>query len=702
MAESAFKIMNEKLTLYLDKGKDEAVKLASKESGLSKEDFKDADFCPFELYDFILNTPEDLQGVYWYRYNLQQSLSDFAELPISIRIAKAVDDSLPILRESNPNLSEKELLMMAYELARQEDNKIQQDFTDDGIRGEGLRRLGATIRTVTLNPTPSGIKPLRPKFPVSEQGSNREFFRATLPIVDASTGGKSSSETIAEFGYDQGRLEIIFESGGGYEYDVSPEVFKQFAASGSKGKFLWEILRGKTPGRVIDNPNKTTPGGVGGSLVPYLKTKGNAISTSAMRKNIKEVYTKGSIKKIGVGVKAITNKFKQIFGRKTKQDFIEDRIERVVSDFAQVVSDSKSFFGPITRAGEFEYEDKNGKKQILIKDIDNLKEQFSKIKHMPAFNSHGENGFLGFIYDFTSDHNKFLAKHPKYKQKLVETGKLEEFMETPYIFSEGQSFDDSSEISDLITTEGTQMPVSIRFTDIGEGNQQKIDKLIHLAISTNLTDVDRCSSAGGKACFMSFNQGNTVKIAQDFKEKGKKTMPEGKGYPPGTPEEEKKGKKEAKKDKDKSEKDDIASAIPSKHKGKKPESAIASVNAEKEKAATSDMMEISKSVIDDFKVTISDMKNQLKTMSDYQKVLIKNAENLEADGIRKEYANTKFKEDFSLKEASIEDLRSMKKYIKPTILEVEVERFDFLEVEAKVTDDMKALEKELEERFVAP
>ena len=117
-----------------------------------------------------------------------------------------------------------------------------------------------------------------------ENESRSIFFRQYRPLEKlrevTKTRGKLSSATIAGMEYSEGMLKVSFNwEGKGeveYGYDVGPDFYDRMAKSQSKGKFLWSELRGKSPGYVIDNPRKMTPGGVGGSIVPYTKlTKRN-------------------------------------------------------------------------------------------------------------------------------------------------------------------------------------------------------------------------------------------------------------------------------------------------------------------------------------------------------------------------------------------------------------------------------------------
>jgi len=120
---------------------------------------------------------------------------------------------------------------------------------------------------------------------LSEKRERRIAFHPYTPV---------SSKNIAGMEYSDKMLKVTFKHKEGdreYGYDVEPEFFKKMEASPSKGQFLWNYLRGKTPGFVIDNPAKITPGGVGGSIVPYTKLSKRAVSPKEF-KTIQKEYAK--------------------------------------------------------------------------------------------------------------------------------------------------------------------------------------------------------------------------------------------------------------------------------------------------------------------------------------------------------------------------------------------------------------------------
>ncbi len=156
-----------------------------------------------------------------------------------------------------------------------------------------------------------------------ERRERMRFFAPDMPLEQAATEGKKTSSNIGWIGYNNRKLRVGFipkptknrpnPVPSVYEYDVDPEFYEAMAAAESKGKFLWNYLRGKTPGRVIDAPEKMTPGGVGGSLVPYNKLAPRRISSKEIKRlrkkfakhiergtSLKEIETRKAIKLMGM------------------------------------------------------------------------------------------------------------------------------------------------------------------------------------------------------------------------------------------------------------------------------------------------------------------------------------------------------------------------------------------------------------------
>ena len=143
--------------------------------------------------------------------------------------------------------------------------------------------------------------------------------------------------------------------------------------------------------------------------------------------------------------------------------------------------DSSVYYGRITRGGPFLYPD--GWKN---KDYDNVKEWFQKTDHLPIFGSrvygsHAEEKPTTHLVGFSTDW--------EYDDPNKD------------IFGYQYFFDDVKKLSNLKNP--IELPVSIKFDDVGHGNQQQIAGLHHLAVSLNKLEDDRCGLEGGKACTIS-------------------------------------------------------------------------------------------------------------------------------------------------------------------------------------------------------
>lgn len=138
------------------------------------------------------------------------------------------------------------------------------------------------------------------------------------PIAEAATAGKSDSETVSKMAYFSGMLEVEFQAGQKYVYFVGPDFYDEMAAAPSKGKYVWEKLRGKTPGLVYPRGPKKTPGGVGGSIVSYAKVGGKFTSGEtaqpkiSLKRHKKFFLAKHALKKlVFLEPKGITGKLGQ-------------------------------------------------------------------------------------------------------------------------------------------------------------------------------------------------------------------------------------------------------------------------------------------------------------------------------------------------------------------------------------------------------
>ena len=175
------------------------------------------------------------------------------------------------------------------------------------------------------------------------------------------------------------------------------------------------------------------------------------------------------------------------------------RNEMTTSDF---IEGTHTFSGRITRAGDFQYPE-----GIRTKEYNNLKDIFTRTTHFPSFDAHTEDEMIGFAYDFTFDDSH-----------------QEIFVNNGYTF---QSIED---LTGLSTEEikQTDFPVSIRFLDSNQGTDdhtQIISEVLHLAVSLDRKDKDRCSSVNGAACSVRFN---STELIGDFMPdpKDKKDSPE--------------------------------------------------------------------------------------------------------------------------------------------------------------------------------
>jgi len=292
-------------------------------------------------------------------------------------------------------------------------------------------------------------------------------------VKGAPTGsGKTKSSFITKVGYFNSQLELEFKNGSRYVYFVGPDFYKAFVESQSKGKYLWEKLRGKRPGLVFDNPDKVTPGGVPyakgkGSIVPYAKGTGGTPEAKTLKPSTPEVPSE---KERGLAYKET-----QLAWFDKGMKYRESGLPK--ADF--------TMGGFITRSGEFDY----GPEGIKTKNWDNLKEIFSETKHFPIFGtrSYGAHGeqyekLIGYTYDW----------------EFFEPGEIDK---DGHIYAKSDLFDSIYNLSDL--KDPNNLPVSIGFIDLGKGVIQNISKLRHLAVSLNKLEGDRCSTMGGLGCNIS-------------------------------------------------------------------------------------------------------------------------------------------------------------------------------------------------------
>jgi hypothetical protein len=104
-----------------------------------------------------------------------------------------------------------------------------------------------------------------------------------------------------------------------------------------------------------------------------------------------------------------------------------------------------------------------------------------EVNHLPTFDSHNEDRLIGFAYDWVFDDDE------------------------ERVYGHVQTFKDIQEISALREDLQDQFPVSIRFFDKSKSDDlyQDIERVLHLAMSVDKTEQDRCSASGGKPCYVS-------------------------------------------------------------------------------------------------------------------------------------------------------------------------------------------------------
>ena len=151
--------------------------------------------------------------------------------------------------------------------------------------------------------------------------------------------------------------------------------------------------------------------------------------------------------------------------------------------------DSSVYYGRVTRGGPFLYPD--GWKE---KDYKQMKPLFQKTDHLPIFGS------------------RTYGSHAEEKPTTQLVGfatnwEYDDLNED--IFGYQYFFDDVNKLSNL--KKPIELPISIKFDDAGQGNQQVITGLHHLAVSLNKLEDDRCGLEGGKACTISPVRDNLIK-----------------------------------------------------------------------------------------------------------------------------------------------------------------------------------------------
>lgn len=174
----------------------------------------------------------------------------------------------------------------------------------------------------------------------------------------------------------------------------------------------------------------------------------------------------------------------------TREDLFKAYLKVGKNLVPKETEDSSVYYGRITRAGPFKYED-----GIKYKKYDNIKEELQQLDHLPVFGSQ--------VY---GSHNEALP-----------TTKLVGFLtnwdlkdDTKDAFSDLYFFKDIKELSGLKNPE--QLPISLKYGDMGQGQDQLIRGIHHAAISLNKLEDDRCGLDGlGESCNMSPKQTDLTK-----------------------------------------------------------------------------------------------------------------------------------------------------------------------------------------------
>ncbi len=251
-------------------------------------------------------------------------------------LAKCVQRKMhKIMNEPGNTLTQKQALGKAYGMCRADINDFAEIIFED-MEANFIREDAISL--------PFGTEAKqRREYARAKHEEMRAYFEPFVELSKAATGGKSTSENVVAMGYKFPHLEVGFNSGRIYGYKVDPEMHSMMAKSESKGKFVWEWLRGKTPGYVIDDPTRKTPGGVGGSIVPYLLLSPSRLPPG-MEKKLKKYYKKVEVKR------GIQEKIKNIPYASGQQPF---QLRKAVKGVKQFKKHKVDF----TRASEMAYKE---------------------------------------------------------------------------------------------------------------------------------------------------------------------------------------------------------------------------------------------------------------------------------------------------------------------------------------------------------
>jgi hypothetical protein len=150
-----------------------------------------------------------------------------------------------------------DLLKLAYDIARREVDVPEgtADFIDDFILDDAARTKSSFFKDMpTVSPGWSG------NFTSTDESATCSTMSPDTPTPPArkdyffAVESPVSSSNVAEVGYNNGKLIVYFNNGWGYTYDVDPDLYDRMMAASSKGSFVWDELRGRRPGHVIDMP----------------------------------------------------------------------------------------------------------------------------------------------------------------------------------------------------------------------------------------------------------------------------------------------------------------------------------------------------------------------------------------------------------------------------------------------------------------
>jgi len=178
---------------------------------------------------------------------------------------------------------------------------------------------------------------------------------------------------------------------------------------------------------------------------------------------------------------------------KVAMDFNE--ITHEIEDFQDYeavieADDFSHYYGRLTRAGPFKYED-----GIKHKDYKNIKKNLEQTSHSPVFGSrvYGSHNELSPTTELVG-----FATNWDYHDKSED------------VFGDVFFFKDIGELSDLKNP--TELPVSFKFDiEDGESDVQNITKFHHLAVSLNKLEDDRCGLTGN-ACNISPKQNLPITV----------------------------------------------------------------------------------------------------------------------------------------------------------------------------------------------